>query len=94
MALLLLVLLLTVCCVNCSQNLSFLFLTSASSEFNTSGVISAVDLALKDILQKSFFLDGYTLQYTTAIDSRVQLNLLTLVRDLFFSATVTIHSKY
>ena len=87
-------LLLTVCCVNCSQNLSFLFLTSSSSEFNTSGVISAVDLALKDVIQKSFFLDGYTLQYATAIDSKVQLNLLTLVHDLVFSAIVTIHNKY
>ena len=63
--------------VNCSQNLSFLLLTSFSSEFNTSGVISAVDLALKDVLQDSNLLDHYTLQYTTAIDTKVQLNLFT-----------------
>ena len=64
--------------VNCSQNLSFLLLTSFSSEFNTSGVISAVDLALKDVLQDSNLLDHYTLQYTTTIDTKVQLNLFTI----------------
>ena len=63
--------------VNCSQNLSFLLLTSSSSKFNTSGVISAVELALKDVLQDSILLDDFKLQYTTVIDSKVQLNLLT-----------------
>ena len=63
--------------VNCLQNLSFLLLTSSSSEFNTSGVISAIDLALKDVLQDSTLLDRYMLQYTIAIDSKVQLNLFT-----------------
>ena len=63
--------------VNCLQNLSFLLLTSSSSEFNTSGVISAIDLALKDVLQDSTLLDRYMLQYTIAIDSKVQLNVFT-----------------
>ena len=75
-SLLLVALLLLTVHVNCSQNLSFLLLTSSSSEFNTSGVISAVDLALNDVmLQDSILLDDFMLQYTTAIDSRVQLDL-------------------
>ena len=57
--------------VNCFQKLSFVLLTSSSPDFNTSGVISAVDLALKDVLQDSILLDRYMLQYTTAIDSKV-----------------------
>ena len=84
--------------VNCSQNLSFLLLTSFSSEFNTSGVISAVDLALKDVLQDSNLLDHYTLQYTTAIDTKVQLNLFTFswctISILWYSAIMIIHWKY
>ena len=73
--------------VNCSQNLSFLLLTSSSSEFNTSGVISAVELALKDVLQDSILLDHYMLQYTTVIDSKVQLNLLTIFM-MYYSHTM------
>ena len=64
--------------VNCSQSLSFLLMTSSSSEFNTSGVISAVDLALKNVLQHYSLLDDYMLQYTTAIDTKVQLILFTI----------------
>ena len=74
--------------VNCFQNLSFLLLTSFSSEFNTSGVISAVDLALKDVLlQDSILLDDFILQYTTAIDSQVKLNLLTIFM-MYYSHTM------
>ena len=80
-------LLLLIVPVNCFQNLSFLFLTSSSSEFNTSGVIAAVDLALKDVFQDSILLDDFILQYTTAINSQVQLNLLTIFM-MYYSHTM------
>ena len=53
------------------EPLYFMFVSSTSSVFNSSGTAPAVDLALEKINGGSSLLSGYTLRYPMPLDSKV-----------------------
>ena len=58
--------------VNETQELFFSYITTINSvQFEASGGIPAVDLALEEINNSSFVLANYTLKYETVLDSKV-----------------------
>ena len=55
-----------------SANLTFMFITSFGQfGLNSSGVVPAADMAIRDINSRSGLLPGYRLMYDSARDSQV-----------------------
>ncbi|KAL5471262.1 hypothetical protein EMCRGX_G029358 [Ephydatia muelleri] len=60
-------------CVQSAANLTFMFITSFGQfGLNTSGVVPAADMAIRDINSRSGLLPGYSLMYDSVKDSQCQ----------------------
>ena len=57
------------------KQLYFMYLTSKSSVFNSSGSVASVDMALEKINADPFLLPSYQLNYSELFDSEVNLLL-------------------
>ena len=61
-------------CVQSAANLTFMFITSFGQfGLNTSGVVPAADMAIRDINSRSGLLPGYSLMYDSVKDSQVSV---------------------
>lgn len=66
-----------------TTQLYFMYVTSKSSVFNSSGTVAAVDMALETINADPNLLPGYQLNYPELLDSEVSIRLVSVINQLY-----------